>query len=220
MEYFTQDFIDFFKDLSANNHKEWFHANKKRYINSVKNPFEGFIGDLIKEIQQHDAQLEVTAKECVSRINRDIRFSADKTPYHTHYSGFISRGGKKDKSIPGIYLRFGVEEIGIMGGCYGLDKAQLHALRSKISNDIPSFQKLISAPDFVSSFGEIQGEENKRIPAEFQKAFEKAPIIAKKQYYFVAKEKSSLITSKNLVPTIMKYWHIARPVNEYLIEAR
>jgi len=219
MQYFTQDFIDFLKELDANNRKEWFHDNKKRYESSVKNPFLKFLQDLFAEIRKHDNQFKVEAKDCIARINRDIRFAKDKTPYNIHYTAFASRGGKKNKHIPGIFLRFGPEEVGIMGGCYMLSKEQLLSVRRQISSNIPKFRKLISATDFVAKFGEIVGEEHKRIPKEFQSAHVKEPLIAKKQFYYMAQRKPELILSKELLSEIMSYWHTARPVNEYFIRA-
>jgi len=140
MSYFNDDFINFFKDLAANNNKEWFHANKKRYASNVKKPFENFLCDLIAEIQKHDPTVQVEPKHCMGRINRDIRFSADKTPYNLHYTAFVSRVGKKDKSVPGIYLRFSPESIGVMAGSHGLDKDQLNNVRTSIKNNLSEFQ--------------------------------------------------------------------------------
>lgn len=219
MQYFTKDFLGFFKELSANNHREWFHENKKRYESSVKNPFLKFLQDLFDEIKKHDKQFQVEAKDCIARINRDIRFSKDKTPYNIHYTAFAGRGGKKNKNIPGIFLRFGPEEVGIMGGCYMPPKEQLIGIRKTISSDIPKFRKLIGAKDFVAKFGTIVGEEHKRIPPEFRAAHEKEPLIAKKQFYYVAQREPELVLSKDLVGEIMSYWHTARPLNEYFTKA-
>ena len=216
MSYFSQDFIDFFKDLAANNNKDWFHANKKRYETSIKKPFEVFLTDLIGEIQKYDASVQVAPKDCLGRINRDIRFSKDKTPYNTHYTAYVSSVGKKDKSVPGIYLRFTPEEIGIMGGSYGLTKEQLQKARTGISNDLVSFQKVINAKDFKSEFETIRGEEHKRIPAEFQETYKKEPLIAKKQFYFYTMRPAELITSDDLMSEIMSVWQKAHPVNTYL----
>lgn len=74
MQYFTEDFVNFFKELEQNNHKEWFHANKKRYDLSIKKPFEVFVDRMIQEIQKYDPTLEIEAKDCILRINKDIRF--------------------------------------------------------------------------------------------------------------------------------------------------
>lgn len=219
MSYFTKDFLDFFKELSANNHKDWFHENKKRYESSVKKPFAAFLNDLFDEIRKHDTEFKVEGKDCIARINRDIRFAKDKTPYNTHYTAFASRGGKKNKDIPGIFLRFGPEETGIMGGCYMPPKEQLYGIRKAIGSNIPKFRKLIEEKDFVSKFGSIVGDEHKRIPLEFQEVHKKEPLIAKKQFYYVAQREPELILRKDLIDEIMSYWHTARPINEYFTKA-
>lgn len=219
MKYFTSDFVEFFKDLAKNNHKEWFNENKKRYESSVKNPFTLFLKDLISEIQKFDTELNIEPKDCILRINKDIRFSKDKTPYNLHYTAFISKGGKNDKSIPGIYLRFSPEEIGIMAGCYGVSSEQLLGIRKTIQTDIATFKNLYAAKKMIDKFGVIQGEELKRIPKEFQATYEKEPLIAKKQFYVIATRETELLISDNLINEIMDYWHTAKPLNDYLTKA-
>ncbi len=219
MNYFTEDFLSFFKELAKNNHKDWFHANKKRYETSVKKPFEVFLEDMISEIKKVDPKVAITPKECILRINRDIRFSKDKSPYNLHYTAFISPGGRKDKSMPGIFIRFSPEMVGIMGGCFGPTKDQLEKIRSAIKNNPGKFRALIEERDFVQKFGQIRGDSLKRIPKEWQDTFEKEPLIANKQFYFIAEETPELICSDSLKQELMKYWHIMRPVNEYLTQA-
>lgn len=219
MRYFTEDFVSFFEELTKNNHKEWFHENKKRYETSVKKPFEIFVGAIINEIQKQDTTLQIAPKDCILRINRDIRFSKDKSPYNLHYTAFISRGGRKDKSIPGIFLRFSPEMVGIMGGCFGPSKEQLYKIRTAIYKSTGAFKSLLEDKDFVQKFGEIRGETMKRIPKEWQEACKKEPIIANKQFYFVGEEAPNLISSDILVDEIMKYWEAMRSVNEYLLKA-
>ncbi|HNR54889.1 MAG TPA: DUF2461 family protein, partial [Flavobacteriales bacterium] len=86
MAWFTNDFNDFFKDLAKNNNKEWFDANRKRYEASVKEPFTAFVAEAIKRIGKHDKAVRIEPKEAIFRINRDIRFSKDKTPYKLNAS--------------------------------------------------------------------------------------------------------------------------------------
>lgn len=219
MQYFTEDFVAFFKELASDNHKEWFHAHKKRYETSVKKPFEVFLGDLITEIQKYDSTVQIEPKDCVLRINRDIRFSKDKSPYNLHYTAFVSKGGRKDKSIPGIFLRFSPEMVGIMGGCFGPSKEQLEKIRKTISNDPKEFRKLLENKDFVQKFGEIKGDTMKRIPKEWKSAHKIEPLIAHKQFYFVAEESPNLITSESLIAELMGYWKIMQPLNKYLTKA-
>lgn len=219
MKYFAQDYIAFFQELAVHNNKEWFHDNKRRYENSVKKPFEKFIEAIITEIRKNDSNLVVEAKDCILRINRDIRFAKDKTPYNLHRTAFVSSGGRKDKSIPGIFIRISPEMVGIMGGCIGPDKTQLSNIRTTISKDPSTFRKLLKANDFSEKFDELKGEEMKRIPKELQPAVEKEPLILKKQFYMMAELKPSLITSEKLMSETMDHWHAMRPLNDFLTKA-
>ncbi|KAA1247683.1 DUF2461 domain-containing protein [Aquimarina sp. RZ0] len=219
MQYFTEDFVLFFKELSQNNHKDWFHQHKKRYENSVKKPFTSFITKMIEEIQRYDASVQVDAKDCILRINKDIRFSKDKSPYNIHYTAFISKAGRKDKSIPGIFIRFSPEVVGIMGGCFMPTKEQLQKIRTIISENPKKLRKLLENDDFVQKFNHIKGDVMKRIPKEWQDACKKEPLIANKQFYFVKEESPELITSTSLVDTLMEYWKTMHPVNTYLLRA-
>ena len=216
MAHFDQDFIDFFRELAKNNNREWFNENKKRYEKSVKKPFAAFVAEMIGRIQQKDREVQVQPKDCILRINRDIRFSKDKTPYNLHLTAIISPAGRRDKSIPGFFFRFGAEQIDIMGGCYGPSKEQLAALRGAIAENGAAFRKVIGARAFVSKFGEIRGDEHKRLPKEWQAAAKEQPLIAKKQFYFVGTLDSKAIVAEDLAAQMMTYWEAGRPVNQFL----
>ena len=219
MIYFDQNYPDFFKELAKNNNKEWFHSQKKRYEDNVKKPFERFVTDLISEIQKYDPLVDVTAKECMSRINKDIRFSKDKTPYNLHFTAFISRAGKKDKSIPGLYIRFSGDKIAIMAGCFGLSKDQLFKVRTSIKTGLNEFKAIYSDEKLIYHFGAIQGEVHKRIPEEFKEAFLEEGHLSKKQYYIVAELEFCLLQSTKLIDELMDYWFIANPFNTFLMES-
>lgn len=216
MSYFSQDFIAFFKELAKNNHKDWFHANKKRYEGSVKKPFYNFLDDLILEMAKYEEDFNIEAKDCVLRINRDVRFAKDKTPYNIHYTAFVSKGGRKDKSQPGIFIRFSPKMLGIMGGCLGPDRDQLAKIRRGIAKDNKTFRKVISDKSFIEKYGEIRGDVHKRVDAKTQEAAKEEPLIMNKQFYFIAELSPKLITSKKLLTEVMDHYHAAKPVNDYL----
>ncbi len=215
MQYFTKEYTNFFLDLEKNNQKEWFHANKKRYETHVRKPMIAFTQDLISEMQKYDPEIDVVASKCLGRINRDIRFSKDKTPYNKHLFAHITKGTKQEP-IPGIAYRFGGGDCGIMSGYYNLSKDQLNDVRNKITSDLETFQKLISHKDFVKKFGAIRGEQYKRLPSELVEIQKKEPLIANKQFYYVTDRKASFVTSKNLLSEIMEYWLAAKPLNDFL----
>lgn len=219
MKYFEADFLEFFKDLAGNNHKEWFDANRKRYERVVKDPFRAFVADMIDRIAADDPSVKIEPKDAIFRINRDIRFSKDKTPYKTNVSAIISRGGRKDKSTPGIYLELNPENVRIYGGAHMLDKDQLYSVRDYISGHLKEFNKVISAKEFVDKFGEIRGEQNKRIPNEFVEAGEQQPLVFNKQFYYFAKLPPELVLKDELADTLMEHYHASKPVKEYLTRA-
>lgn len=219
MKYFTNDFSEFFKELAGNNNTEWFHANKERYNQSVKEPFETFVEKIITEINKLDPEFQITPKECIFRLHRDVRFSKDKSSYKLFSSTVISPKGRKDKSIPGLYLKLSPEDMWIMGGCYSSSTVQLKQIRTAISRDPKAFRALIEHPDFKVKFGEIKGEVNKRIPKEFQEAYKEEPLIANKQYYYGTVLPPETITNANLVPLVMDHWKSMRPVSEFLTDA-
>ena len=219
MAYFRKDFIKFFKELNKNNHKEWFEANRKRYEKEVKDPFHKFIDEMIGRINADDADVRIEAKEAIFRINRDIRFSKDKTPYKTNVSAIISSGGKKDKTIPGIYLEFNAKEIRFYGGAHMVEKEQLHNIRSAIVNNPKEFTQLIEDRGFKKRFGEIHGEQNKRLPEEFVEATKIQPLIANKQFYYYAIIDIKNLTSDNLPDLLMEYYFAAKPMKNFLRNA-
>ena len=102
MKFFTSDYNKFFIDLAGNNNREWFHANKKRYEENVREPFKAFTQEMITRINADDSEINVEPKNCIFRINRDLRFTKDKTPYKMQMGAVIAKGGKKDKQ-PLVY---------------------------------------------------------------------------------------------------------------------
>ena len=192
---------------------------RKRYENNVKKPFAAFVGEMIGRIGERDPAVTVEPKDCILRINRDIRFAKDKTPYNLHLTAIISAAGRKDKTIPGFFFRIGPEQVDLMGGCYAPSKQQLLALRRSIAGNGEAFRKAIGGKAFVTKFGEIKGEEHKRLPKEWQEKVTEQPLIAKKQYYFMGKLDSRQILEEDLANQMMEYWEAGRPVNEFLSRA-
>ena len=219
MQYFTQDFIDFFDDLKKNNNRDWFNTNKKRYEQSVKLPFENFVQDMIFKIQEDDENLMITPKEAIFRIYRDIRFSKDKTPYKTHASAVIVNGGRKNYTDPGVYIEISSDKLNFYSGIYQMSREQIHKVREFIASNLKEFDQLVNDKTFKKYFGKIEGEKNKRLPIEFKQVIQEQPLIANKQFYYIGKINVKKILSKNLTDYLMKYYYAAKPINSFLSEA-
>lgn len=214
MIYFTKDFIHFFNDLENNNNKEWFHANKKRYETYVKKPMQQFMTDLIAELKKFDAEIDADPKKSIGRINRDIRFSNDKTPYNIRAMAHIYKGSKEEP-FPIIAFQLGGKEMAIMSGYYKPSKEKIKSIRDKIQSDTAAFKKIYSDKEFVSKFGKICGESLKRIPAEYKETFEQEPLVANNQFYFMKKLKPDLVLTDELLPTLIDHYKVAKPINEF-----
>lgn len=218
---FTRGFIDFFKDLAGNNHKEWFHANKKRYEAEVKKPWYAFVQTLIDEMKKLDADFDLEVKNAVFRINRDIRFSKDKNPYKNHVGAVISRGGRKDMQNPGLYVHAEVEKFWIAGGAYCPDKENLHKIRTAIMNNKAEAESILGEKNFKKVFGGLaDSDRNKILPKDFKEAAKENDLLFNKQFYFsAAYDGETTILREDLVDFTMSHYHTGLAWNEFIQKA-
>lgn len=179
------EYITFFLELEQNNDRKWFHANKKRYEAAVKTPFLELIRQWMERIAAFDSDITMTPKETLFRINRDVRFSKDKSPYNVMMKASIAPGGRKSAS-PGYYLGISADHIHLGGGLFMVEKNQLIAVREHILNQRERFEQIINANSFKSRFGSLQGERAKRYDAKFKVMEGELPEIANKQFYAMA----------------------------------
>jgi uncharacterized protein (TIGR02453 family) len=212
---FTPVFIQFFEELAQNNHKEWFDVNRKIYETEVKEPFKVFVDKLITEIRNYEPGLVMRASDAIFRINRDIRFSKDKTPYKTHAGAYICARGKKDPSYPGLYVQLSAEGVLIASGVYVPVAETVADIRDYIAGNLDEFKKLYSDSVFVEKFGQVKGEKHKRVPSELKEAALAEPLLYNKQFYFEAELPPSFITSPDLLEVIMEYYQAAQPLNNF-----
>lgn len=222
----TDSYIRFFKELSANNHKDWFDAHKKTYELDVKKPFYELTQKVIDELKKINPHFDIQPKDAVFRINRDVRFSKDKSPYKLHMAASISTTHKKDWNNPdGIYFQVSPDVVMIAGGLYMPDKEVVHAIRLAIANQSDEFTKIISQKKLKQWCGEIEGEKNKIIPAEFKVAAENQPLIYNKQFYYWREYPGKKnITRTDLADFISDHYRASLPfirftqqaINEYL----
>jgi len=219
MKYFTQDYINFFKELEKNNNRDWFHESKKRYEASVKEPFHDFVADLISALSEIHHNLTMTAKESMFRINRDIRFSKDKSPYKIQMSAIISEHGKKNHTRPGLYFQANHHDARVYSGVHDMDKDQLYAMRKHIVDNEKKFEKLINEKDFKTKYRDVLGEKNKRIPPEFVEALERQPLIANKSFYYFFKLPPKALLADNLMKQVVDGYKVGIPLSKFLDEA-
>ncbi|UII77567.1 DUF2461 domain-containing protein [Flagellimonas sp. HMM57] len=206
----------FFKELAKNNHKEWFHANKKRYENDVKMPFLNLLNAILPTLKQWESKIDEDSKKALFRINRDIRFSKDKSPYHTIMKAGFSPGGKKSE-LPGFYLGIDAENIHVGGGLFMIGTSELKRVRYKIAENPEALLSIVQQPDFTQNFGKLKGDKAKRLDKELMVAAEKTDLVLNKQFYAMAEfPLAPFYDSESLIEEILNHFKVIRPLNTYL----
>tara|TARA_R110000868_G_scaffold410693_5_gene699854 strand:- start:33904 stop:34563 length:660 start_codon:yes stop_codon:yes gene_type:complete len=215
----TQPYIIFFKELSNNNNKEWFDDHRKEYEEFVRKPFIELIESLIPGLMEIEPTILPDAKKSLFRINRDIRFSKDKTPYNIIMKAGLSRGGRKSE-LPGFYLGIDAEKVHLGGGLYQLDKNALKNVRTLIASDTDALLSILENEDFKKHFDVLKGEQNKRIDTDFQPIIEKTNLILNKQFYAMATlPTSEFINESNQAETLLGYYRVIQPLHSFLNKA-
>ncbi len=219
MKYFSKEYLDFFKELEDNNSKEWFDENRNRYEEYIKIPFKEFARDLIVELQKEFSTIDISDKHNIGKINRDIRFGKDKTPYKTNMSLKVMPKGKQDNTYPGLLLQVGHKEIRGYSGLHGLDAKQLLQVREYIANHKSSFSKIIKTKKFVDSYNEIHGEKHKRLSPELKEPANEEPLIFNKEFYWYFCIDASEILKDGLTTEILSKYKDASEVREFFINS-
>lgn len=170
---FPESSLIFLQELSENNNREWFNANKKRYENDLRAPAIELVLALGTALQEHFPSVTydtaVNGSGSLMRIYRDIRFSKDKTPYKDLIAmGFPEGRGKKMKASS-FGIQISATEAGLMAGVFGFDKEQLTQYRDAVVNDKLGHE-LLEAVNQVQAAGdyEISGAHYKRPPRGYQ----------------------------------------------------
>lgn len=143
--------IKFLKDLTQHNNKPWMDENRGRYL-AAKTDFEGFVARVIERLGAIDADIKpLQAKDCTFRLNRDIRFSADKSPYKTNMGASFARGGKKSM-YAGYYFHCQPGSSFVGGGLWMPMPPQLQKLRQEIDYNFNDFQSIVEGKKFRAQY--------------------------------------------------------------------
>ena len=197
--------LEFLSNLKENNNREWFTDNKSEFTKSQEN-IKAFYAAIHENLEGHD-EIE---KLKIFRIYRDVRFSKDKTPYKTHFSGSFSRSGKALRG--GYYLQVSPTDSFLAGGFWAPEKEDLYRIRKEIELDDTEFRELLNSDNFVKYFGGIfQGDELKTAPKGFDKAHPAIDLIRKKGYIAVRNFSKEEVLSPNFLSEVNITFKALRP---------
>lgn len=209
--------LHFLTSLAAHNDKTWFGDHRKAY-DAAKNDFHGLVDRLLPQLAVLDSRLgHLQVKDCVFRINRDVRFSTNKAPYKTNMGAGFSRHGKKDFGA-GFYFHCEPGKSFVAGGAWMPEAPMLKRIRQEIDYNLPGFRSIVTSPDFTSRFGELSREEGylSRPPRGYDDENEALPYLKYKSFVGTAVVPDKIICSKALVPYLMDHFSTLNPLIQFL----
>lgn len=210
--------LEFIAELKENNTREWFEANKQRYL-KIKEEHESMLDKVIDGIASIDLYTGRPAtKDCVFRIYRDIRFSKDKQPYKEHIGAFISQGGRKT-SKPGYYLHLDPGNCFYGGGIYMPPPDILKKLRNEIYFDADTFKGILEEKKFKKMFGDLYEDKLVKAPKDFDPEFANIDLLKYKSYFVERPLKDEEVTSPDFVKIILETTKQMQPFQKFLYRA-
>lgn len=219
METIQKPTLDFIKQLTKNNNRDWILKNRPAYL-SAKENFENFVQETIEQVVKFDPIIKgLEAKNCIFRINRDVRFSNDKSPYKTNFGAFIVKGGKKNgDKYAGYYIHIEPGKSFIAGGAYVPPAPWLSAIREKIDEEPERFIKIISNKDFIKVFGKLEGETLKKAPKGYPSDHPHIEYLKFKSFLAMNYVKDETVLSGNYCDYVLKVFKTMKPLNDFLNE--
>ena len=217
----TKDAIQFIDDLGKNNNTEWMHANKKRY-DSYKKDYHNFITSILEVMKPLDASLEpLEVKNCTFRINRDIRFSKDKSPYKTNIGVWLS-SNKLRKNSPGYYIHFEKGNSFVAGGVWCPEAEDLKRIRKEIAFFHEDLEAILNEKIFQKEFQNITVEEGqvlKIAPKGYDPNHPAIAFLKLKSFTVSQKIEDKLFSEPNFSKKIAEKLIAIKPLNEFLTRA-
>lgn len=210
--------LKFLKDLKKNNNKPWFDAHRKEY-EAAKSDFGQLIQTVIDKYGKTDDTIShLKAKDCLFRINRDVRFSKDKSPYKTNMGAYINRGGKK--SLYGGYYFHCEPGHGFVGGGLWMPMPpELSKVRQEIDYNLAAFKKTIGSKKFKSVYGDISHDAAytlSRVPKGYEVDNPAVEYLKLKSFVATAKVSDAELNSKDLVKKITTAFETLHPMLEFI----
>ncbi len=210
--------LKFLKDLKNNNNKPWFDDNRKRY-DTAKEDFMHFIQTVIDKHAKKDPTIsQLKAKECLFRINRDVRFSKDKSPYKTNFGASINRGGRKS-SFAGYYFHLQPGEAFAGGGIWMPPNDVLSNVRQEIDYNFKEFKKIISSAKFKSVYGDLylnEGISLVRVPKGYDAENPAAEFLKLKSFIGTCKLSAKDLLSKDLLKKTTAAFETLQPLLNFI----
>ena len=208
--------LKFLKEQQKNNNRPWFEAHRKQY-ELAKEDFLLLTEKLITGIGAFDKPIALLkAKECTFRINRDVRFSKNKSPYKNNIAGYFNRKGKKGNGA-GYYLHIEPGKSFAAGGIWMPEPKDLIKIRQEIDYSFDDWKKIISNQSFKKTFAEgIKGEALVRPPKGYEEDNPAIQYLKQKSFIVSKPFTDTEVQSKTFVKEVANTFKAMKPMLDFL----
>ena len=207
--------FDFLNTLKQHNNREWFQEHKDDF-SKEQEYIESFATLLLTELNKHDLIETPSGKKSLHRIYRDTRFSKNKTPYKTNWSGSFKRATKMRRG--GYYFHLEPGNSIIAGGFFGPNTDDLKRVRDDISFDPAPLRGILNNQTFINTFGTLQGEQLKTTPKGFDANNEAIDLLRYKQFLLIRKFSDEEVLSPSFLNEANHTFQNMRPFFDYMSE--
>lgn len=210
----SQKNLAFIQELAENNNRDWFNANKADYeVN--REQVIAFAEALLARMNEHDVLETPSGKKSLFRIYRDVRFSKDKSPYKTHWSGSFKRASKFRRGGYYFHIEPGNQSF-IAGGFWAPNKEDLARIREEIALASDELREIIQNKEFVDAFGSLQGEQLKSAPKGYEKDHPAIDLLRYKQFIVVKPFSDEEVLRPDFVEQVNGIFQKMRPFFDYM----
>lgn len=213
--------LQFLEDLKANNNRDWFLDNKKRY-EVFKKDYHQLVIDFLDAMKPLDSSLEMLeVKNCTFRINRDIRFSKDKSPYKSYIGVWLS-SGVKGQNRSGYYVHIEKGSSFIAGGFYCPEADDLKKVRKEIAYFYEDLEEILDEKYFKKEFEDFDRNESnllKNPPRGYEKDHPAIEFLKLKSFETSQKFDINELTNKDFVSKMSKKLILLKPLNDFINRA-
>ncbi|MBC8571124.1 DUF2461 domain-containing protein [Zongyangia hominis] len=214
-----ESMLGYLSALEQNNNREWFHEHKAQY-EVAKADFEEIVETLSLELRKTDVKLPLfAARDLTFKLQRDTRFSHDKSPYHPAFRAHISYGGKLPIPV-GYYLYLRPGNRSFLGGGLFTDllKDATAMVRDSLVEHGAEWEEILSAPDFQMNFT-VGGTKLKNVPRGYDAAHPQAEYLKQKSWYLEYPVSDERILAPDFTAFAVDIFGKMRPFNGFLNRA-
>ncbi len=216
--HFRPALFEFLADLSENNNRDWFQANRDRYERDVREPMIEFIADFAERLGRISPHMVANPRRSggsMFRINRDTRFSPDKSPYKTNVGAHFRHEVGRDVHGPGFYLHLQPGQVFAAAGIWMPDSATLLKIREAVAANPVRWESIVNEDSFASTFT-LEGDSLKRPPRGFDPDHPLIETLKLKSFAATTVFDQEAACSTRFIDIYADTCRIAAPFSEFL----